>query len=227
GAGDSVLAALALALAAGAGNAEALELAAAAGAVAVSRPGTTACTAQELAAELSGPQKFAGSLAALVERVAALRAGGRRIVFTNGCFDLLHRGHVTYLNQARALGDALIVGLNSDESVRRLKGPGRPVVPLHDRVAVLAALSCVDAIGAFEEDTPAELIRAVRPEVFVKGGDYTHESLPEAALVEALGGTVWILPYLPDRSTSGLIERIARETAAPAGSSSALARRPA
>ncbi len=210
GAGDTVLATLALALAAGAETDAALELAVAAGGIAVSRPGTAACSARELLAELLAPAKFAATTEELAAWVATLRASGRRIVFTNGCFDLLHSGHVSYLAQARALGDVLVVGLNTDESVRRLKGPARPIVPLEDRIAVLSALRSVDLIAAFAEETPAELIRAVRPDVFVKGGDYSRERLPEAALVEELGGAVTILPYLSERSTSAIVERILR-----------------
>lgn len=108
------------------------------------------------------------------------RGAGKRLVFTNGCFDLLHRGHVAYLQAARALGDALVVGLNSDASVRKLKGPGRPVVPQGDRAAVLRALRFVDAVVVFDEDTPARLMRELKPGVYVKGGDYRVEDLPEA-----------------------------------------------
>ncbi len=129
-------------------------------------------------------------------------------MFTNGCFDVLHRGHVGYLNQAKRLGDVLIVAVNSDESVRRLKGPERPVNPAEDRVAVLAALSCVDHVVVFTEDSPANLITLVRPDVYVKGGDYRPEMIPEAPLVQSLGGEVRTLDYLPDRSTSKLIGRI-------------------
>jgi D-beta-D-heptose 7-phosphate kinase / D-beta-D-heptose 1-phosphate adenosyltransferase len=148
------------------------------------------------------------SASELAARLAADRARGRRIVFTNGCFDVLHRGHVGYLAQAKRLGDVLVVGLNSDGSVRRLKGPDRPVVPADDRAAVLAALSSVDYVVVFEEDTPADLIAVVRPDVYAKGGDYRPESLPEAAVVHRIGGVVRILDYLPDRSTSKIIDRI-------------------
>jgi D-beta-D-heptose 7-phosphate kinase/D-beta-D-heptose 1-phosphate adenosyltransferase len=144
----------------------------------------------------------------LVVVVRRHRADGRRIVFTNGCFDVLHRGHVRYLEQARELGDLLIVAVNSDDSVRRLKGPDRPVNPVEDRVAVLAALSCVDHVVVFEEDSPAHLIQAVRPDTYVKGGDYPPEMVPEAPLVRRLGGEVHTLGYVPDRSTSAIIERI-------------------
>ena len=136
------------------------------------------------------------------------RQQGRKVVFTNGCFDILHKGHVTLLHRAKALGDVLVVGVNSDAGIRRLKGPGRPINSLDDRVQVLAALGCVDHLVPFDENTPCALIRALRPHVFVKGGDYTRERLPEAALVEQLGGEVHLLPYLEDRSTTGLIARI-------------------
>ena len=155
-----------------------------------------------------------GDVSALARRAEAYRAQGRRIVFTNGCFDILHRGHVTYLDRAKGLGDVLIVAVNSDTSVRRLKGPTRPINSLDDRLMVLEALSCVDSVVAFDSDTPEDLIEAVRPDVFAKGGDYTRESLPEADLVERLGGAVQILPLVDDRSTTGIIRRA--RTAEPA-----------
>lgn len=136
------------------------------------------------------------------------RRAGRRIVFTNGCFDVLHRGHVEYLAAARALGDVLLVGLNSDASVRRLKGPARPVNPAEDRAVVLAALACVDHVVEFAEDTPADLIELLRPEVYVKGGDYRLETLPEAAQIARLGGRVELIEFVPGRSSSALIERL-------------------
>jgi D-beta-D-heptose 7-phosphate kinase/D-beta-D-heptose 1-phosphate adenosyltransferase len=136
------------------------------------------------------------------------RAAGRRIVFTNGCFDVLHRGHVAYLNQAKALGDVLVVAVNSDASVARLKGQDRPVNTAADRVAVLAALSCVDHVTVFDESKPIPLLRLLRPEFYVKGGDYTPEMLAETGVVRAYGGEVRILDYVPDHSTSAVIERI-------------------
>ena len=144
-------------------------------------------------------------------------------MFTNGCFDVLHRGHVDYLEQAKRLGDVLVVAVNSDASVRRLKGPGRPVNPVEDRVAVLAALSSVDHVVVFDGDTPADLIALVRPDVYVKGGDYRPDLIPEAPLVRDLGGEVRTLDYLPDRSTSKIIEAIRACPTAPssAGESSA------
>lgn len=136
---------------------------------------------------------------------------GRRLVFTNGVFDIVHAGHVRYLREARALGDLLIVGMNSDESVRRLKGPTRPVHRLEDRIEVLSALRCVDGVVPFEEDTPEELIAKLRPDIHVKGGDYTVERLPEAKIVHGYGGEVMILPLLEGRSTSNALRKLGVE----------------
>jgi D-beta-D-heptose 7-phosphate kinase/D-beta-D-heptose 1-phosphate adenosyltransferase len=133
-----------------------------------------------------------------------------RLVFTNGCFDILHRGHVQLLVQARELGDCLLVGLNSDGSTRRLKGSGRPLQSEIDRAACLAALECVDAVVVFDEDTPADLIAALQPDVMVKGGDYTAEQLPERDVVEAGGGKIVIVPYIEGLSTTELLEKIHR-----------------
>ncbi len=208
GAGDTFTATLALALAARAPTHAAAELATAAAAVVVGKERTSACTARELREYVSAEGKWVADLDRLVARVEYYRQQGRRIVFTNGCFDILHRGHVAYLNRAKTLGDVLILGVNSDASIRRLKGPSRPINTLEDRIQVLAALSCIDHLIAFDEDTPCNLIRRLRPDVFVKGGDYTRDRLPEAAIVEEQGGIVQILPYLHDRSTTGIIERI-------------------
>ncbi len=207
GAGDSYVAAFTLALAAGADLAEAGELAQRAAEIAVSGTGTAVCTGAELAAAVADPPGLvtAAQVGALV---AAHRAKGRRIVFTNGCFDVLHRGHIGYLEEAAGLGDVLIVAVNSDASVRRLKGASRPVNPVEDRAAVLAALDCVDHVVVFDDDSPRELIELVRPDLYVKGGDYPQELIPEAPLVHRLGGEVRSLAYLPDRSTSRIIERI-------------------
>lgn len=208
GGGDTFVASFALALAAGADTPEAAELASAAAAVAVAKDGTAYCTIAELRQAIAGDEKRLTDVAALSGRLAEYRAEGRRIVFTNGCFDILHRGHVTLLNRAKGLADVLIVGINSDAGVRRLKGPARPINNLEDRTKVLAALSYVDHVIAFDGDSPTDVIRAVRPDIYVKGGDYTRETLPEAPLIESLGGAVCILPYLQDRSTTGLIDRI-------------------
>lgn len=139
---------------------------------------------------------------------ATLRAAGQRLVFTNGHFDLLHVGHLDYLEKARALGDALYVGLNGDGSTTRLKGPGRPLVPAAERARLLAALIPVSAVVIFEDDTADSLLRALQPDVYVKGGDYAHKVLPERPTVESYGGQVALIDYLPDHSTSTLIARI-------------------
>jgi D-beta-D-heptose 7-phosphate kinase/D-beta-D-heptose 1-phosphate adenosyltransferase len=210
GAGDTYISTFTLALAVGCDTAEAAELAGTAAGVVVRKNVTATCTAEELVAAFAPPVKILRSHSALAEQVRALRAAGKRIVFTNGCFDILHRGHTTSLSQARTFGDVLIVGVNTDAGVRRLKGTGRPVNTLEDRMVVLSALDCVDYVIAFGEDTPEKLLHIVRPDVYVKGGDYTLASLPETPIVEALGGTVEILPYVMDRSTTAVIRRINR-----------------
>ena len=144
------------------------------------------------------------------EFAATLRAAGARVVFTNGCFDILHAGHVRYLAAARALGDVLILGLNSDASVRRLKGETRPVNSAADRAEVVGALASVDYVVIFGEDTAEELIARVRPAVYAKGGDYTRETLPEARIVESYGGEVAFIPLVEGKSTTGIIERAGR-----------------
>ena len=136
-----------------------------------------------------------------------LKARGLTVVATNGCFDLLHVGHVQTLSRARAEGDRLVVGVNSDASVSRLKGPRRPVNPELDRAALLASLRCVDAVVIFGEDTPVETLRVLRPDVHVKGGDYRLEDLPEAGVVQEYGGRVVLIDLVPGRSTTSMLER--------------------
>jgi len=137
-----------------------------------------------------------------------LRTSNQTLVFTNGHFDLLHVGHLDYLEKARALGDVLCVGLNGDSSTTRLKGAGRPLVPAVERARLLAALRPVDAVTIFEEDTANALIEALQPDIYVKGGDYADKPLPERAIVESYGGRVVLIDYVPDHSTSALIARI-------------------
>jgi rfaE bifunctional protein nucleotidyltransferase chain/domain len=144
----------------------------------------------------------------LLERLGSMRDRGMRVVFTNGCFDILHAGHVAYLSKARALGDFLVVGLNSDESVRRLKGPARPVNGQDARKAMLEALRCVDFVAVFEEDTPIRLIGDIRPDVLVKGGDWLPENIVGADLVQARGGRVVTVDFEEGFSTTGIIDRI-------------------
>lgn len=144
----------------------------------------------------------------LAREVARLRREGRRVVFTNGVFDLLHAGHVRYLKEAASLGDVLVVGLNGDASVRELKGPSRPIVPEGDRAEVLAALEVVDYVVLFPERTAEATVGILRPDVYVKGGDYSPDRLPEARVVQGYGGEVRLLPYHEDRSTTGIIQRV-------------------
>ena len=153
-----------------------------------------------------------GPMDKILPRDELLRRFGRprdfRLVFTNGCFDILHRGHVEYLHQARALGDMLVVGVNSDASVERLKGPGRPVVAQGDRALVLAGLESVDALTLFPEDTPQCLIAALLPDVLVKGGDYAPEKIIGREEVEGAGGEVRVIPFIQGRSTTELLQQI-------------------
>ena len=139
---------------------------------------------------------------------AMLHESGQRVVFTNGCFDILHAGHVRYLGTARSFGDCLVVGLNSDASVRRLKGEGRPVNGEADRAEVIGALRAVDYVTIFDEPTAAALIEIVRPDVYVKGGDYTLDTLPEAKIVARYGGRVELVALVPERSTTRVIEKL-------------------
>jgi D-glycero-beta-D-manno-heptose 1-phosphate adenylyltransferase len=156
--------------------------------------------------------------AQLAEEVRTRQKAGERGVFTNGCFDLLHLGHVRYLQEARNLGDFLVLGLNSDESTRILKGPGRPLVPENERAEILAALTCIDYVTIFGETTANSLIELVQPAIYVKGGDYAGAGsdapdtrrLPEAKVVQAYGGSVRLIPYLPQHSTTELIAKIKR-----------------
>lgn len=143
---------------------------------------------------------------------AALRSSGQKLVVTNGCFDILHLGHVTYLESARQYGDALLVGVNGDESTRQLKGPGRPVNSQSDRAAVLAALASVDGVCIFSDKTAVKFLAAAQPDIYVKGGDYTLDSLnqDERRTVEQAGGKIVIIPLVPGKSTTGLLEKISK-----------------
>ena len=211
GAGDTSLAALAAAVVAGASLEEAVEVAILASGIAVGKSGTATVEVAELldAAELPHWAPKAGTLSvdAMVGQIERWREGGLRIGFTNGCFDILHPGHIRVLEEARARCDRLIVGLNSDASVRRLKGPERPVNAQAARASVLAGLSAVDGVVIFEEDTPLEVITALKPDVLVKGGDYTRGSIVGADLVDARGGEIVIVPLVPGQSTTSIIAR--------------------
>jgi rfaE bifunctional protein nucleotidyltransferase chain/domain len=150
----------------------------------------------------------------LVEHVARLQAAGEKVVFTNGVFDILHVGHLRYLQEARRQGDHLLVALNSDASVRRIKGPTRPIVAEDERAELINALRCVDLVTIFGTDTPVPLVASVRPAIYVKGGDYTIERLPESPVVHSYGGEVRILQFVPGKSTTNIIESVIRSFAA-------------
>lgn len=209
GAGDTFVAALALALAAGADEGAGLEVAVAAATLAVDRPGTTTCSAGDLRAAFALDPGGVLTLDTLVAELHGLR-GRRRVILTNGCFDILHRGHVEYLRQAKQLGDVLVVGVNSDDSIRRLKGTDRPVSGEQDRAAVVAALGCVDHVVVFDSDTAVPLVEALLPDVYVKGGDYTAAMLPETGSVHRYGGEVRILGYHEGHSTTRVLDLIRR-----------------
>ncbi|HEY8597239.1 MAG TPA: D-glycero-beta-D-manno-heptose 1-phosphate adenylyltransferase [Thermomicrobiales bacterium] len=217
GAGDSFTAALALALAAGADPEGAVRIGIDAAGIAVTKRRTAIVEGQELLGRVSlrveATDAASAGRTALLARLDTARREGRTIVFTNGVFDILHAGHIQLLRRARDLGDLLVVGVNSDRGVRRLKGPSRPINGERDRLALVAALDAVDHAILFDEDTPAELIRALRPHIHVKGGDYAGAALPEADAVRAVGGRTVILPLKGDLSTSATIDRILTLTA--------------
>jgi D-beta-D-heptose 7-phosphate kinase/D-beta-D-heptose 1-phosphate adenosyltransferase len=222
GAGDTFGAAMALALGAGAPPETAARIGIEAAGVAVTKRWTAVVQYQELLQRVSlrdhAAQPYAripatedaarDAVSLLMARLAAERKAEHTIVFTNGVFDILHAGHVEFLRQAKALGDLLVVGVNSDRSARKLKGAGRPINSENNRLALVAALDSVDHAVLFDDDTPAGLIRALRPHIHVKGGDYAGATLPEAEAVAEVGGRVAILPLIGSHSTSGVIDRI-------------------
>jgi D-beta-D-heptose 7-phosphate kinase/D-beta-D-heptose 1-phosphate adenosyltransferase len=209
GAGDTAIAVLSLSLASQASLLAAAQLANAAAGVSVGQVGAVAVDMASIRdAVAARPDSKIFGRDDLAARAASWRMTGKRIVFTNGCFDLLHAGHVSLLSQAAKLGDVLVLAINSDASVRRLKGSERPLVPQADRAAVLAALSFVDAVTIFDEDTPLEALQAVRPHVLVKGGDYQLAQVVGRQFMEETGGSVQLVPLMPERSTTALVERI-------------------
>lgn len=220
GAGDTVAAVFTLALVSGAEPYEAAYLANVAAGLVVRKLGAATTTRDELRQALvAGPRNGRAARTrgkvlprhALAERLRQLRAAGFRIVLTNGCFDILHAGHVAYLQQARELGDVLVVGLNSDASVRALKGPERPVTDELSRAAIIAALECVDYVTIFDEPTASALLEELRPDVYVKGGDYSLETLPEAPVAQRLGCEVRFIPLVEGVSTTALLRRLRGE----------------
>jgi D-beta-D-heptose 7-phosphate kinase/D-beta-D-heptose 1-phosphate adenosyltransferase len=213
GAGDTVAAVMAVLLAIKAPFDAAMRAANAAAAVVVGKRGTATVSLTELrhrilpSASLAPEDKIVFDWAMLDERLEEWRRHGLRIGFTNGCFDLLHRGHVKLLAEARAACDRLVVGLNSDGSTTRLKGRGRPINPAEGRAEVLAALEAIDLVVVFDEDTPLELIKRVRPAVLVKGADYTREEVVGREVVEKAGGDVVLVDLVPGHSTTAIVER--------------------
>jgi D-beta-D-heptose 7-phosphate kinase/D-beta-D-heptose 1-phosphate adenosyltransferase len=213
GAGDTVIATFAAGLAAGLGHLDTAHLANLAAGVVVGHVGTAPITSAELLAAICDEQALeqgakVRDLPGTLEQVGRWRANGELVIFTNGCFDLLHVGHVTYLERARRYGHRLVVGLNTDRSVRALKGPERPLIREDDRARVLAALASVDAVVLFDQDTPLDLICALRPDVLAKGADYREDEVVGAAEVKSWGGRVVLVPLVEDRSTSGIIRRM-------------------
>lgn len=212
GAGDMVLATLGICLAGGVSPADAVRLANVTGGLEVEQPGVVVLSREEVRADLlatraTGSHKI-GSLEQAARLAERARCQGKSVVFTNGCFDLLHVGHVTYLAEAASLGDLLIVGVNSDASVRKLKGPQRPVIQEHDRAAMLAALAAVAFVVVFDEDTPCELLRAIRPDVLVKGGTFTPDQVVGHEIVTAYGGKVCVTSVVDGISTTKILSSI-------------------
>jgi D-beta-D-heptose 7-phosphate kinase/D-beta-D-heptose 1-phosphate adenosyltransferase len=212
GAGDTVIATLAAAVAGGASLPEAVVLANIAASIVVGKLGTATVSVPELrraVQEEQGSERGVVTPEQLQIAVADARSQGERVVFTNGCFDIIHAGHVTYLEQARQLGDRLVVAVNSDDSVRRLKGSGRPINPEDRRMAVLAGLESVDWVVCFSDDTPKPLLRALQPDILVKGGDYQgKEEVVGWEIVEEYGGQVEVVGMVDSVSTTAIVEKI-------------------
>ncbi len=212
GAGDTVIATLGACLASGVDLVTSCDIANRAAGIVVGKLGTSTVSPDELRRDLSGDDAALSpgvvSEPELLDEVRRLKQAGKRIVMTNGCFDILHKGHISYLKRARSLGDRLIVAVNTDRSVQALKGPARPVVPLEGRMEVLAALDCVDYVVPFDEDTPERLISIVLPDVLVKGGDYKVEEIAGHRQVQANGGKVIVLPFVEGFSTTNIVNRI-------------------
>jgi D-beta-D-heptose 7-phosphate kinase/D-beta-D-heptose 1-phosphate adenosyltransferase len=208
GAGDTFTAALALSIAAKATTKTIAELACAAAFVVMQKDETAGCSNYELKQYFNPTPKYIFNEEELIKLVQHLRHQNKKIVFTNGCFDILHKGHISLLNNACKAGDVLIVGVNSDASIKKLKGNNRPINTLEDRITVLAGLQSVHYLVSFDEESPLHLIKIIHPDVFVKGGNYTKDSIPEAPLLKKINCTVQILPYLEEHFTTHIIDKI-------------------
>jgi D-beta-D-heptose 7-phosphate kinase / D-beta-D-heptose 1-phosphate adenosyltransferase len=214
GAGDTVISVLAASIGAGKSLPEAVALANIAAGIAVSKVGTVAVSGPELRREVqkdSDSGRGVMSREQLAQVIADAKANGEKVVFTNGCFDIIHAGHVGYLQDARGQGDRLIVALNDDASVTRLKGEGRPINPIDRRMAVVAGLEAVDWVVSFDEDTPIPLLHEFKPDVLVKGGDYAISEVVGADIVQAYGGEIKVLAFLDNCSTTGIVEKIQKD----------------
>lgn len=211
GAGDTVIATLAASISAGCELSTATKIANYAAGVVVAKIGTATATKEEIEKAISQNRhasSVVSDLEALLPEINSAKQRGEKIVFTNGCFDILHAGHVRYLQQAAAIGDRLVIGVNSDESISKLKGPSRPIVPLAERMEVLAALGCVDWVIPFSEDTPANLIDSIIPSYLVKGGDYVVEDIVGYKTVTENGGEVVVMPFVDGCSTTSIVDKI-------------------
>jgi len=212
GAGDTVTAAVTLAVAAGGTLEQAAVIANAAAGIAVQQSGVVTVSGEEVidAFEKGGEPGKVKTLNELLEIVPRLQGEGKKVVWTNGCFDILHVGHITYLQKSRAAGDVLVLGINSDESVRRLKGPERPIVGERERSVILSAMTCIDYITVFEEESPLDIIRRLKPDVYAKGGDYTIDTIDqeERRVVEGYGGEIHLVPGVEGMSTTRIVEQI-------------------
>jgi len=213
GAGDTVIAVLALSIASGANLEEATVIANHAAGIVVTKFGTATVSARELLSTIEKENRKLKSQEEMTEIRKELKKQGKKVVFTNGCFDILHTGHVRLLEKTRALGDVVILGLNSDSSVRKIKGPTRPIIKESERAEMLSALECIDYIVFFDERTPVNIIKKLKPDIHVKGGDYTNKPMPERKVIEGYGGKVVLIPLFKDFSTTSVIEKIKNEKA--------------
>ena len=211
GAGDTVISVIAAAIAAGESISDATALANLAAGLVVGKLGTAAISGPELRRSIVQEHDWGGGMMTAQQLSFAVQDAkehGEKIVFTNGCFDIIHAGHVGYLADAKKLGEKLIVAINDDDSVRKVKGPGRPINPVERRMAVLAGLEAVDWVVSFSEETPEELLRKLQPDVLVKGGDYTLDKVVGGEYVKSYGGEVKALEFLDDCSTSAIVEKM-------------------